>query len=36
MKEIKERYIWKKSYSLVLIANTLYILLFYLVMKLFS
>lgn len=36
MKETKDKYIWKKSYSVVLLANTLYILLFYLVMKLFS
>ena len=30
------RYIWKKSYSIVLLANAFYILLFYLIMKIFS
>lgn len=31
-----EKYIWKKSYTLVLIANAIYIILFYFVMKTFS
>ncbi len=29
-------YFWKKSYTLVLIANAVYILLFYVIMKLYS
>ncbi len=31
-----EKYIWKKSYTLVLIVNAIYIILFYFVMKTFS
>lgn len=31
-----EKYIWKKSYTLVLIANAIYIILFYFIMKTFS
>ncbi|SDR74391.1 hypothetical protein SAMN04488553_0524 [Gramella sp. MAR_2010_147] len=31
-----EKYHWKKSYSLVLIANALYILAFYLIMNFFA
>lgn len=31
-----EKHIWKKSYTLVLIANAIYIILFYFVMKTFS
>lgn len=31
-----EKYTWKKSYTLVLIANALYILLFYLIMTSFN
>lgn len=31
-----EKYHWKKSYTLVLVANALYILLFYLIMNYFS
>ena len=31
-----EKYIWKRSYSLVLIANAAYILLFYVLMNLFT
>jgi len=31
-----EKFIWKKSYSLVLLANAAYILLFYFIMSLFS
>lgn len=31
-----EKYIWKKSYSFVLFANAAYILLFYILMTLFS
>lgn len=31
-----EKYIWKRSYTLVLIANVAYILLFYVLMNLFT
>lgn len=31
-----EKYLWKKSYTLVLVANAFYILLFYFIMKIFS
>lgn len=31
-----EKYIWKKSYTLVLIINAIYIILFYFIMKTFS
>jgi hypothetical protein len=34
--EKNEKFIWKKSYSLVLLANAVYILLFYFIMSLFS
>ncbi len=34
--EKPEKYHWKKSYTIVLIANALYILLFYFIMKSFS
>ncbi len=34
--EKPEKYRWKKSYTLVLIANTAYILLFYFLMNMFS
>jgi len=34
--EKHEKFIWKKSYSLVLLANAAYILLFYFIMSLFS
>lgn len=32
----KQKYVWKKVYTLVLIANAVYIVLFYLIMKNFS
>lgn len=32
-KEVSEKWIWKMSYSWVLIINAVYILLFYLLMK---
>ncbi len=31
MKDIEEKLVWKKLYSAVLIANTIYILVFYLI-----
>ncbi|EHQ04321.1 hypothetical protein Gilli_0163 [Gillisia limnaea DSM 15749] len=31
-----KKYIWKKSYTIVLLANAFYILLFFLIMKIFS
>ena len=31
-----ETYQWKKSYTIVLIANVLYIVIFYLIMNLFT
>ncbi len=31
-----EKYIWKKSYTLVLLVNIIYIILFYFIMKTFS
>lgn len=34
--EKHEKFVWKKSYSLVLLANAAYIILFYIVMSLFS
>jgi len=30
------KYVWKKSYTIVLLANAFYILLFYFIMKIFS
>jgi len=33
---IPEKYVWKRSYTLVLIANALYILFFYLLMNIFQ
>lgn len=35
MKE-PEKYIWKRSYTVVLVANLIYVLFFYLIMKTFS
>jgi hypothetical protein len=32
----KQKYIWKKEYTVVLIANAVYIVLFYVIMKSFS
>lgn len=32
----KQKHQWKKSYSLVLLLNALYILVFYLLMEIFS
>lgn len=32
----KQKYVWKKEYTVVLIANAVYILLFYVIMKNFS
>jgi len=34
--EKPEKYIWKKSYTIVLLANLLYILLFYFIMNSFT
>jgi hypothetical protein len=34
--ETKKPKIWSKNYALVLIANALYIIVFYLIMKLYS
>jgi len=31
-----KKYIWKKSYNVVLLANAFYILIFYFIMKIFS
>lgn len=36
MEEMKEKFIWKKLYTAVLIANAIYILLFYLITQLYS
>ena len=33
---IPEKYIWKRSYTLVLVANALYIILFYFLMIIFQ
>jgi len=32
----KQKYVWKKEYTVVLIANAFYIVLFYVIMKNFS
>jgi hypothetical protein len=32
----KQKYIWKKEYTVVLIVNAVYIVLFYVIMKNFS
>jgi len=32
----KQKYVWKKVYTIVLVANAVYIVLFYLIMKNFS
>lgn len=32
----KQKYIWKKEYTIVLIVNAVYIVLFYVIMKNFS
>jgi len=32
----KQKYVWKKEYTVVLIANAVYILLFYILMKIYS
>lgn len=32
----KQKYVWKKEYTVVLIANAVYIVLFYAIMKNFS
>jgi len=32
----KQKYIWKKEYTVVLIVNVVYIVLFYVIMKNFS
>ncbi|REG96143.1 hypothetical protein C8P67_111116 [Flavobacterium aquicola] len=34
--DLKNPKIWSKSYTLVLIANALFIIIFYLIMKLYS
>ncbi|TVZ27764.1 hypothetical protein JM83_2826 [Gillisia sp. Hel_I_86] len=34
--ETPKKYIWKKSYTIVLLANLAYIILFYFLMNLFS
>lgn len=34
--EKPEKYIWKRSYTVVLVANVIYILGFYLLMQIFS
>lgn len=36
MKNSSKKYLWKKFYTWILIANTAYILLFYWLMKLFE
>lgn len=36
MEDKPEKYIWKKSYTVVLVANLIYILLFYLIMNSFT
>ncbi len=33
MEEKPEKYIWKKSYTVVLVANLIYIILFFLIMN---
>ena len=35
-KYIPEKYVWKRSYTMVLLANALYILFFYLLMNIFQ
>jgi hypothetical protein len=32
----KQKYVWKKVYTVVLVANAIYIVLFYVIMKNFS
>lgn len=32
----KQKYVWKKEYTVVLIANAVYIVLFYVIMKNYS
>jgi hypothetical protein len=32
----KQKYVWKKVYTVVLVANAIYIVLFYIIMKNFS
>lgn len=32
----KQKYVWKKAYTLVLLGNAVYIVLFYVIMKNFS
>ena len=32
----QQKYVWKKVYTVVLVANAIYIVLFYLIMKNFS
>ena len=32
----QQKYVWKKEYTVVLIANAIYIVLFYVIMKNFS
>lgn len=32
----QQKYVWKKVYTVVLVANTIYIVLFYVIMKNFS
>lgn len=34
--EKPEKYIWKRSYTVVLVANALYVIFFYFIMKTFS
>lgn len=34
--KLPQKYHWKKSYTIVLLANAVYIILFYLLMTLFS
>lgn len=36
MKDPAEKYVWKKEYTVVLVANAIYILLFYLLTNSFS
>lgn len=36
MSESPEKYHWKKSYTLVLVANVVYVLAFYIIMQFFA
>lgn len=33
---MRDKFVWKKSYTIVLVANIAYILLFYFLMKMFT